>query len=295
MKFQKLTLDHIKAIEPFFRYAQGRTCDYTVGGMFMWRDFFKMEYSIEDNVCFSKLHNEYNECYHNLPLCEDIKSAIYKILDENPCQTIKFCTIPESYLSIFKELGREISYSEQEIYFDYLYLIDDLRALTGKRFHGQKNHINKFIKDNPEWTFEEINNNNLPDVKDFFENKYKKQSEEETHASAIEENSKTSEVLDNTDKYNFIGGVLKINGSVVGFTFGEVVNDTLYVHIEKADKTIKGAYQMLSHQYLLQFKDENIIYVNREDDMGDMGLRTAKEAYHPIKLLKKYVVEVVNE
>ncbi len=294
MYFQKLTLDSIKSVEPFFHYAQGRTCDYSVGGMFMWRDYFKMEYFIEDNICYTKLHNENNESYYNLPLCDDIKKAVLKLLVEDTSDSIKFCTIPEVYLELFRELDRKVTFKEQNIYFDYLYSYEDLRLLHGKRYHGQKNLINKFLNDNVDWSYEAINEDNILEVIDFFQNRYATLSDENNSPFGIEENIKTFEVISNIGKYNFIGGVLRIKGLVVGFSLGEIVNDTLFVHIEKADRTIKGAYQMLTHQFILQFENKNVTYVNREEDMGDMGLRTAKEAYHPIKLLKKYIVEVSN-
>jgi hypothetical protein len=34
-----------------------------------------------------------------------------------------------------------------------------------------------------------------------------------------------------------------------------------------------------------------IRWVNREQDLGDAGLRTSKESYHPAGFLKKYRVD----
>jgi hypothetical protein len=88
--------------------------------------------------------------------------------------------------------------------------------------------------------------------------------------------------------------VLKAGGAVVGFSLGEIIGDTLYVHIEKADRGCKGAYQMLVNQFAAAQRQEQLLYINREEDMGDPGLRASKQSYHPVALLKKFVVRVDN-
>ena len=91
--------------------------------------------------------------------------------------------------------------------------------------------------------------------------------------------------------YGLVGGVLRADGAIVGFTLGEVLRDTLYIHIEKADRDYPGAYQMLCRQFCTAYAD-GLAYVNREEDMGDLGLRKAKRDLHPVTQLKKYTVEV---
>jgi len=99
------------------------------------------------------------------------------------------------------------------------------------------------------------------------------------------------EVLEHLDQYGLVGGVLRADGAIVGFTLGEVLRDTLYIHIEKADRDYPGAYQMLCRQFCTAYAD-GLAYVNREEDMGDLGLRKAKRDLHPVTQLKKYTVEV---
>ena len=107
-----------------------------------------------------------------------------------------------------------------------------------------------------------------------------------------EENKKVIEVLDNFDTYGMLGGYLIADGKIVGFSINEIVGDTLYTHIEKADRQYKGAYQMLVNQAAITFAVDEVSFINREEDMGDLGLRTSKKSYHPIELLKKYTIEV---
>jgi hypothetical protein len=101
-------------------------------------------------------------------------------------------------------------------------------------------------------------------------------------------------VLNNYSAFGFVGGVLKVGGKVVAFTIGEVVNDTLFIHIEKASREYAGIYETLSLLFARDLTDKNIEYINREEDVGDEGLRKSKMSYNPIALLDKYNVEVMG-
>ena len=88
------------------------------------------------------------------------------------------------------------------------------------------------------------------------------------------------------------GGLLMVEDRLAGFSLGEVLGDTLFIHIEKADREIFGAYQMLVSQFAQAYAGEGVSFLNREDDVGDPGLRTSTLSYHPVALLEKYVVTV---
>lgn len=61
------------------------------------------------------------------------------------------------------------------------------------------------------------------------------------------------------------------------------------IHIEKANPEIKGLYQFINQQFLVnEFPDA--VLINREDDVGMEGLRKAKMSYNPIGFARKYMV-----
>ena len=98
-------------------------------------------------------------------------------------------------------------------------------------------------------------------------------------------------MLENYKKYNMLGGVLRVNGKIIGYSIGEIIGDTLFDHIEKADISYHGAYQMLTNSFLKEFAaDESVKYVNREEDCGDEGLRKSKLSYHPVELIEKNTI-----
>jgi len=248
-----------------------------------------MEYRIENGTFFSRLKSQTGDIYYNIPISEDIGEAINRlILCEG--KPIRFCTVPENYLSFFFSDCNDIAVFEQTSFSDYLYCSNSLINLKGKKYHGQKNLISQFKRSFDSWSFEIIDENSISMVKDFFCNRYLLTALESPYEQ--EENNKVLEVLDNYSAYGMIGGYLVANGEIVGFSINEIVGDVLYTHIEKADRQCKGAYQMLVNQTAIAFTTDTVPFINREEDLGDLGLRTSKKSYHPIELLKKFTIEV---
>jgi len=86
------------------------------------------------------------------------------------------------------------------------------------------------------------------------------------------------------------GGVILINGKVEAFTLGEPLNhDTVVIHIEKANPAFEGLYPMINQAFLENHWSE-YTYVNREQDLGEEGLRKAKESYFPHQMINKYTI-----
>ena len=146
------------------------------------------------------------------------------------------------------------------------------------------------MREHSGWSFEAVDETNLPEVRSFFE---RYASEHVKDYPAYDEgNIKTLEVLDNMEKYGLLGGVLRVGGDVVGASLGEIVGDTLFVHIEKSLTEFSGSYPMLVNQFAKMYAADGVTFINREEDDGVEGLRVSKMSYHPVELLDKYVVEL---
>lgn len=63
-----------------------------------------------------------------------------------------------------------------------------------------------------------------------------------------------------------------------------MTHDTFDVCVEKANRRIDGAFNIINQQFA-DHLPEQYVYLNREEDMGLEGLRKAKLSYHPHILL----------
>ena len=290
LQFEPLTLDQIHLFRPYFENRKCRICDCTVGGTFMWRDFFRTQYAIEDGVLYLKVRYYEGITAFTGPLGSDDPETFQRIIDTCRAEglPVVLCMVTEHYLDVIKKLFPEASARPERDWFDYLYESADIINLSGRKYSGQRNHINRFRRTYPDWSFVKIDKTNKEEVRKFFlsfSEKYAKKYE-----TFKEERDKILEVFDNFSAYRLVGGALKAGDDIVGFSLGEVVGDTLFVHIEKAERNYAGSYQMLVNQFARAYAGGPVAYINREEDDGDEGLRTSKLSYHPVRLLKKYTV-----
>ena len=258
----------------------------------MWRDYLNTEYALEDGILY--LRAIYPAVGHAFapPQGSTGRQAYEQIL--------RFCTdsgVPARICAVSEVLAKailrmfpgSIMYTDRA-WSDYLYMSEDIRSLPGRKFSGQRNHINRFMREYPAWSFERVTAENLHKVRDFME---KYSSENLRDSPAYDEgNRKTIEVLDNLELYGMFGGALCVGVEVIGLSLGEAVGDTLFIHVEKADTAYHGSYPALMNQFAQTFVSGGIEFINREEDDGVEGLRTSKLSYHPVALLDKYVVEI---
>ena len=288
--FKKLIMDDIEIIRPYFEYTRSNNCDNTIGGSVMWSDFFNTRYTIIDKtLVFIVNFMDKGECF-TVPIGESINNTLKQI-----CNYCKENNIPMQFVAVTdRDLAcLETSFKVEKTllteWSDYIYNAEDLINLSGRKYHGQKNHINYFKKTFPNYSFEEINENNIAEVKEYVI----RFAETESKESILfdEELKKTKEVLDNNDKYKFFGVMLKVDNEICAFSMGERVKDTLFAHIEKADKTKRGAYPMIMNEFAKRY-GVGMHYINREENAGDKGLENSKLQYHPCIILNKYFVRV---
>ncbi len=292
LTFSPITRNDLSRIEPFLRRQGYRTCDFSIGGLYMWVGFFGYEYAIYQDTLFIKGGDEgdlqkvaFAVPVGALPLCESVELLrSYASAQGIPCI---LSAVPESAAQEIAQLYG-VDVTELPDWGDYLYSANDLATLSGKQFQKKRNRVNKFKGAYPQYQYEFITPQNLFEVISFFE-QYSRENKKDS-ALFVYEEEMVAQVLREYMALPFEGGVLRVDEVIVAFSIGEVVDDTLIVHIEKGDKEIAGVYEAINQLYVASMvgRYPNVKYVNREDDAGDPGLRKAKLSYNPLTILKKY-------
>jgi len=284
--FSRLTLADAPVLRPLLTHSYSRVCEYLFGSVLLWRDMWPMEYAIYDDMVFLRLEISEGQVAYLLPVGGDLEKAL-DILDEHIPGAKLFTCVPWAEVELLKERYGDVVVDPLESGGDYLYCAESMATLRGRKLHGQRNHKNFFERN---WAFrtESVTEENAQDVISFLE------GIAVTNSSELfqEGTRKILEVLNNLDVYQFSSMVLYADDKVVGFTFGSLLDDTLYVPIEQADKNYRGAYPKLASAFVSAHLDAGAVLVNREDDLGDEGLRMSKLAWHPCEIIEKFSVAV---
>lgn len=288
LDFKQITLSDVGALRPYLR-AQYRSCDYSVLGVFMWADRFGYEYKTEDGVLFMRERSRHGGEYdYLLPTGEGSLCDRVRALREAVGAGLTMSLVPEDALG---ELRQEFSFTavEEPDIADYMYKAEDLAYLAGKKYSKKRNLIHQFEKLYPDYTLEPITNENAHRIAECCAHDW---SDAGLSELAIYENDHTREVLEDFAAYGCTGYALHVGGEIAAFCIGEVMGDTLIVHIEKGKREYKGAFQMINCLFAkMELERCGIQYINREDDVGDEGLRRAKQSYFPEYMLKKFRLE----
>lgn len=288
--FKKIELADKDLIQPYFDKYPGRSCERTFANIFLWSRRYPVSWALVEGALVIKSQEE-GRLSLAYPAGEpgQVKKAIDSLLaySEEKQLPISFHVTEEQFrqLDSFYPGEFEVEYDRDDA--DYVYEAEKLASLSGKKLHGKRNHINKFKKlYEDRWTYEPMSKDNIEDC---FQMQFKWRAEND----GDEDQEKRDElcVLQNGlrlfEELDLIGGVLRVDGKVVAFTFGEALcSDTFVVHFEKALTEIEGAYTMINQQFV-EHACMDYQYVNREEDTGLEGLRQAKMSYRPAFLVQK--------
>jgi hypothetical protein len=175
---------------------------------------------------------------------------------------------------------------EQRDSADYLYLREELAMLPGNRFHKKKNRISYFTARH----IHEVHlfaQQHLAGCLQLLD-EWGRVAEVEGNVSFGLEMDATVEALSQAQELGLTGVVVTVGGDVRAFAVGERLNrDTAVCHFEKADHFMEGLSQLVNREFCRLLFDD-CRYVNREQDLGEPGLRNAKLSYHPVELVKKH-------
>ena len=288
LEFKTQEMSDQKWVTDCMRAGEELACEYCFGNLYMWSTVYGNTVTRYENLFIARDNTE--RPMYLFPCGEgNKKGAIEELLrcaKADGMPLMLYCLTPKRVRELDCLMPDAFDYIPMRDYYDYIYNAEDLINLAGRKYHGKRNHISYFKK-TYDWHYEPLDENNMDEclkMNDEWERRNQEKNPEEIGNELIA-------LRRGFDKYfelGFKGGVLRANGDVVAYTFGEALSNTVFcTHIEKAFADVRGAYPTINREFAANALSEYRL-INREEDTGSEGLRKAKESYYPSVLLPKY-------
>jgi hypothetical protein len=278
--FAPISFEHQADIEECLSKAEDGVSEFTFAGLYLFRKRYGYRVSLipEKTIVISGAYSGHR--FFSCPLAAPGAEELRALFAEHDY----WKNIPPSVLEQTRDFleSEGVKVAEDRDNFDYLYYRADLAALTGKKYHKKRNLVNAFVNAYPNREEKVLTENILADAKKVLDRWHQDKGEDGDYAASVES-------LDCFDRLNMRGMVFYVNGNPVGYCLGEgLARETMFaIHFEKALDEYKGIYQYINMTFAASLPD-SYITINREQDLGDEGLKQAKETYRPCGFVKKY-------
>ena len=284
-KTAPITMEMRSELHPLFYNLGTGISEYTFAGLYLFRDKYNYHVARMGNGDIAIFGTEYDAPFCMLPFGYKDTSLLKKLFQKHHY----FKGISESDINKSRILLEKAGFCilEDRDNFDYLYLRSNLVHLTGRKFHKKRNMVNAFISN---YNYEEkyITHENLNDalhvLQEWKENRISK-------GLSTADCDSAGEALKLMDSLELTGCITYVDGIPSAYSLGESINNgtCFVVQFEKAIGDYKGIYQFINRSFASMI-DEKHIYINREQDLGDPGLRQAKMSYRPDEFITKYKI-----
>ncbi len=293
LEFHPLSPHDREAVLPFLRRAPSFGTEYNFCNMLFWARFY-------GEICITgsfvtQMNRHDDALWYLFPACiGDVREALETIMAD--------CRERGTHLRLYgigaqaKEAldtffpGRFVC-TQIRSAADYIYSLPAMCTLQGRKLQSKRNFCNRFEKEHPNWRTEPVTGQNLSLCRTIYESWG---TGHDIVRGLQGERQALTTCFDHFEKLGMDGLLLFDGDSPLAFTIGSRTNSQAFdVHFEKAPADVPGAYPMICREfsrYLAQ-KYPELLYLNREDDMGEENLRQAKLAYHPAFLLEKSVAD----
>jgi hypothetical protein len=287
-----LTLEHQPLLEALFRDLQPRVSELTFTNLFIWRDHYGFRLTrLGEVVClFSWRENPAESCLFP-PLgpgagAEHVRRGLGLLVEAG--HDPKLCRLDQEQRDRLGLSAAEFDFSPDRDNSDYVYRVRDLIALPADRYADKARHLHQFTR-KFRFEYRRLTPELVPACQ-ALQDLWCDEKHCDLYSTLRAEGTAVKEVLERLGALHVTGGCLLVNDRVQAFSLGEPLNaNSVVIHIEKATPELPGAFQAINQQFL-EHEWAGWKFVNREQDLGEPGLRQSKTSYLPDHMVEKFVV-----
>lgn len=288
--FQPIHPEDLEKYNPYLHSGKSRGCEYSFANLYLWG---RQKAAVIEGqmVLFSQFNRK--SVYPYPAGSGDKKPALEAIIRDAqergiPCRITGLDN--EDIAEMEGLFPGQFRFHCDRDFYDYVYAIDDLADLKGRKYQRKRNHYNRFRDTYPYYTIEPITEENIPQVKQMLEDWYAQRLEADPNGDYYMEQAAIYKALRYYRQLGLEGVVLVNEDRILAMTMGSRLSpDTFDIHFEKACAEAETAYTVINCEFAryLRARYPEVQFLNREDDLGLEGLRKAKLSYYPHHLVEK--------
>ena len=290
IEFRPITLKDKPLYESYLFDGTERGCEYAFANLYMWGE--RQIAVLHNHMLVLSSYN--NQMAYLYPVGNGDKKEVLDAIIEDARE--RGIVLQMMGMCGEKRQGLEEFYPGEFVFFgcqsydDYVYDINDLADLKGRKYHKKKNHYNRFKKNYPDYRVEPISKENIEAVKEMITAWYDSKLSENPGSDFDMEKIAVSRAISGFAELGMEGLVLWVEDKIAAVTMGSRMSHNMFdVHFEKARSDIDGAYTAINCEFANYIREKypEIEFLNREEDLGIEGLRKAKESYYPHHMVAK--------
>ncbi len=295
--FRPVTAADADLLRSFTMEGKCMNCDMNVANLCSWQFLYHTEWAVVEGFLVLRFVLDGHVTYMKPIGKGDLRLVLELLMADARSlgDTLRVaCVCPCAQALMDESMPGAFTYTINRDKSDYLYLREKLVTLAGKKLQPKRNHISKFKRAYPNYEYRPLTPDLVPDCIRLGE-EWCRTSDSSLQNAMQAEQKMIAYALQHIDELHIVGGTLFVEGRMVAFTFGARINAEAFdVCVEKADTTYEGAYAMINNEFVSRLP-EDIVYINREEDLGLEGLRKAKLSYYPDLILDKMVATLTAQ
>ena len=282
--FVPLTLEARDEMHPRLSLLPDGVSEYTFANLFLFRERYRYRVSRVLDKTFVISGEDHGKKFFMTPCAAPGRGVLEALLRDHDYWKGIYDSVLIPCREHLEEWG--IVFAEDRGNFDYLYLRSDLAELPGKRFHKKRNLVNQFVSS---YAHEErpLTPELVPQAIRVLD-RWREDKGFNGDYVAARESLELFTVL------GLRGAMYYVNGEPAGWCLGEslAAGRMFAIHFEKAVDRHKGIFQYINQSFAASLP-ESFVHINREQDLGDEGLRQAKLTYRPSGFVRKHTGRAV--
>lgn len=272
-----LSIDLRETLHPMFQKLAEGISEFTFANLYLFRREHNYRLTRMDKACPVILGDDHGISFFMCPFGLPSQASLDTLF--NSRDTLKCATTSQA--DQLKEKGFMVTQDRDN--FDYIYSRESLAGLSGRKYHKKRNLIKAFINNNA-YEGRPLLDEFIPHALEVLDQwRAARRDDGDYHAAR--------EALERCNRLQLCGGIYYVKNKPVAYTLGEelALGTSFVIHFEKALNEYKGIYQFVN-QAFSSIITEKYQTINREQDLGDPGLRQAKMSYKPLGFVEKYKI-----